>query len=502
MAENKANEIKSNMRIRPPVVVVMGHVDHGKTSILDYIRKTKAVEKESGGITQNIGAYQVSHGDKKITFIDTPGHEAFFAMRAHGAKVADIAILVVAADDGVMPQTKEAIRHIKLAGIPMIIAINKIDRQNADAMKVKNQLLEDNIVVEDYKGDTPSVNVSAKTGEGMDNLLEMINLVAEISEIKSEEGALPEGIVIESELDHKRGPVATLIVRQGILKKGDIVSLSTTWGTVKILEDFQGTLMAEAEPGTPVFVVGLSEVPQVGEKFKVVNSQKEAEERVAKDANKEKVAEVIEVKEGAKIFNLVLKSDVRGTLEALRNVILGVEDENVTFRFLSEGVGEITERDIKLASTAKALIVGFRTKVTQSSENFAKQMKVGIITGDVIYELVESVRAAVSDLISGEKEEVDLGSLKVAAIFRTEKSKMIIGGRVSGDELKKGARVRVIRGEEIIGEGKISQLKIIDKAVDKVEAGKECGVLFEGPVKILAGDILQADEIREKIIRL
>ena len=505
-----AQSSNNNLETRPPVVVIMGHVDHGKTSLLDRIRSAKIAEGESGGITQHIGAYQTEHQGKIITFIDTPGHEAFSAMRSRGAKVADIAVLVVAADDGVMPQTKEAITHIKHAGIPMIVAITKIDKANAEPMKVKKQLLEEQIVIEEFKGEVPSVEVSSNTGEGIDSLLEIISLVAEVEELKSEAQGHAKGVVIEAELNHKRGPTAALLIKEGTLRKGDIVSFSSTFGRVRELEDFRGSAMEQASPGEPAFVIGIEQVPMVGDKFKVVRSIEEAKKIVeSKQKKYGEEREVIEVDEGVRILNIVLKADVRGTLEAVHEVLRGIKSDKVALRILSEGSGDIMESDIKLASTARALIVGFRTRLNQSAELFARQMKVEIILSDIIYELVENVRASINNILSEETEEVDLGTLKVLAIFRTEKSRMIVGGKMSEGEMKRSAKIRVIRpapkgveGEEdeVVGEGRIAQLKIGEKVVERVEKGQECGLLFEGSTRIQVGDILQAYEIRKRVV--
>ena len=494
MAKEKKQKNSVDLQIRPPIVVIMGHVDHGKTSILDYIRKTKVVEKEAGGITQHVGAYQVLHQGKLITFIDTPGHEAFYAMRSRGAKVADIAILVVAADDGIMAQTREAISHIKHAGIPMIIAINKMDKSGADSMRVKNQLLEEQIIVEDLKGKVPSVEVSAKTGKGIDSLLEIINLVAEVEEIKSVTQGKAKGVVVESELNHKRGPTATLLVREGTLKINDILVFSSTHGRIQNMEDFMGREITEASPGTPVIVVGVEHVPLVGEKFKVVESTEVAEKLLKEEQKKySEEVEVVEVREDMKVINIILKADVQGTLEALHEILRGIknENDNMSLRILKKSVGEIMESDIKLASAANAFIAGFRTKINQGSENFARQMKVDVVLSDIIYELVEKVRAKIDELIVTEKRDVELGSFKVLAIFRTEKSRMILGGKVLSGEIKRGAKLRVLRNDGLIGEGRVAQLKIKDKEIDKIDKDNECGILYDGPVRVQVGDILQ-----------
>lgn len=500
----QSEESKSNIQTRPPVVVIMGHVDHGKTSILDFMRKAKVAEGEAGGITQSIGAYQVEHQGKLITFIDTPGHEAFYAMRSRGAKVADIAVLVVAADDGIMPQTKEAIEHIKHAGVQMIVAINKIDKPNANARKVKSQLLEEGIVVEEFQGKVPSAEVSAKTGQGMDGLLEIINLVAEMEELSGDVSLGASGAVIEAELDHRRGPTATLLIKDGMLRQGDIISLSSTFGKVMAMEDFRGTRIKEGRPGTPVLVTGLTDVPLVGDTFKFVSSIVEAELTVSQEARKHaQEGEVIEVLPDVKILNIVLKADVQGTLEAAREILRGIKSENIQLRILSQSVGEIMEAEIKLAAAANALIVGFRTKINHGTEGFAKQMKVQIVTSEIIYELVEKVRAKIDEFLSIEKREVEVGELKVLAIFLTEKTKMIVGGKVTEGEMRRGIKVRIMRKDEVIGEGRIAQVKIGDKIAEKaVGKGAECGVLFEGEVKIKVGDTLQGYQIQGGTVKL
>lgn len=497
MAKKQKQQNNQGQETRPPVVVIMGHVDHGKTSLLDYIRQTKVAAGEAGGITQSIGAYQVEHKGKKITFIDTPGHEAFYAMRSRGAKVADIAVLVVAADDGVMPQSKEAIKHITHAAIPLIVAITKIDKQNADSAKVKNQLLQEQIVIEEFKGKVPSVEVSAKTGQGVDDLLDTINLVAEVEELAADTSTKARGVVVEAALDHKRGPTASLLVKGGTLRVNDVIVFSSTFGRAKILEDFRGSEVQSVPPGTPVLMVGVEQAPLVGDKWKVVATVEQAQLFVQEEQKKygEK-REVLDLPEGARVINVILKADVAGTLEALREILRGIESENVSLRVLNQNAGEIVESDVKLASAANALVIGFRTKINQSAAGFSRQMGVEVIVCDVIYELVEKVRARIQELMDEEKREVEIGSLTTLAIFRTEKTRMIIGGKVNEGGIVRGATARIFRGEESVGEGKIAQLKIQDKAVEKVDTGKECGVLFNGTARIEVGDILRAYEIK------
>lgn len=485
---------KENNNLRPPVVVILGHVDHGKTSILDHIRQSKVADKESGGITQHIGAYQIDQKGKKITFIDTPGHEAFSAMRSRGVNVADIAILVVAADDGVMPQTKEAISIIQKNGLPYIVAINKVDKPEADLQKIKNQLTENSVLLEGYGGQVPNVGVSAKTGEGIDDLLDMINLVAEMEELPSQQEDGFEAVAIEASMDSQRGAQATLLVKKGTLKTGTIIAGSTTWAKVKTMDNFLGETIKDALPSTPVVITGFSNVPHVGEKFVEAKSQKEAEERVQRKERKEDESSVVEIEEGQKIVNIILKSDVEGTLEAIHNVLRSINNSEIKLRILQQGVGEITDSDIRLASSGKALVIGFRVKANPIAKNLAELQDVIIVTYDTIYELVEGVRSAILETIAPEVTEESIGKFKVVKIFRTETSRMIVGGKVIEGELKRGVTLNVIRQDEVIGKGKLNQLKSVDKAVEKATKGEEAGILFDGSIKLEEGDILEALE--------
>ena len=476
---------------KPPVVVILGHVDHGKTSLLDYIRKSRVAAKESGGITQHVGAYQVTHQDKLITFIDTPGHEAFSAMRSRGADVADMALLIVAADDGVMPQTTEALAHIKQASIPYIVVINKIDITSADPQKIKNQLLEYEVLLEGMGGKVPVVEVSAQTGQGVDDLLEMIGLVWEVEGNEARYGGPAEGVVVESFQNPHRGPSATLLVHEGTLTAKDIVATSTVWGKVRILEDFAGESITDAGPATPALVVGLDDVPGVGEQFVVVASATEAEAHVAEKANKESDANVLEIAEGQKVLNIIVKADAHGTLEAVEEMLRSVSTEAVLVRILDKGVGGITENDVKLAAAGKAIVVGFRVGSNPSAKKLAEQTGVTLQRFDIIYELVQEVRTIALGLVDTETVEVPQGRLKVLAIFRTEHSRMIVGGRVGSGEIARGMLARVIRGEEVIGEGKIGRLQIQERVVERVAKGEEIGVLFEGTARIEEGDTLE-----------
>lgn len=477
--------------IRPPVVVILGHVDHGKTTILDFIRKTKIAEKEAGGITQHIGAYEIEHRGKKITFIDTPGHEAFSAIRSRGAKVADIAILVVAADEGVKPQTKEAISHIKKTGLPLIVAINKIDKPEASPEKVKRELAQNEIFVESMGGKVPSVEISAKTGKGIEELLEIILLVAEIEELKGDLGKKGEGVIIESYLDKQRGPTATLLLRDGILKKEEIVGTSTTFGRVKILENFQGNPLSEAFPSMPCIVVGLEKVPQVGEKFKIYNDFESAKKYIEKKEKKAEGGEVFFIGPGKKVLNLILKADVQGSIEAIEKIIKELPQEKVILRVLKKGVGEINENDIKLAKSSSARILGFRVKLNPLASRLAEREKIKVMIFEIIYELVQGVRRIMEKILEPEKIRLNLGKIKILAIFLSEKNRQIIGGKVIEGEARRGSFVEIFRGNELVGQGKIINLQKNKKDVDKIIKGEECGLLYEGETKIEEGDLFQ-----------
>ena len=481
-----------NVTTRPPVVVILGHVDHGKTSILDYIRKTKVAETESGGITQHTGAYQVTQDGKTITFIDTPGHEAFSAMRSRGARVADIAVLVIAADDGVMPQTREAIKHIEKASIPFIVAITKVDKPEADPDKIKSQLLEEQVTLEGYGGDVPNVEVSAKSGQGIDELLDMINLVAELEEFKVDEGASTELVVIEAALDARRGATATLLVKKGILKTNDIIAGSSAWARVKQMEDFQGHVMHQAAPSTPVLLIGFNTVPRVGERFVAVASIKEAEERIIHREHKFEKGHLLEIEEGQKVVNIVMRADVEGTLEAIYDVLSSIESEEITLRMLQASVGEITDSDVRLAVNGKALIVGFRVKANKIAQTLAANNNIPIITFDTIYDLVEGVRSVLTLRLDPVITETIVGKLEVVQIFRTEANRMIVGGKIGAGELYSGLSMKVFREGQELGIGKLSELRRGAQIIEKAGEGAEVGIAFSGETKIEEGDILEA----------
>ena len=487
MIQNQKNQ---SLITRPPVVVVLGHIDHGKTTLLDYIRKTKIAEKEAGGITQHIGAYEIEIDNKKITFIDTPGHEAFSAMRARGAKVADIAILIIDATEGVKAQTKEAISQIKKAKIPFIVALNKIDKPNADPPKVKRELVKEGVTVEDLGGNVPAINISAKTGQGVNELLELILLLAEMEELKTDLSQGAQGVIIESYLDHFRGPTATLILNQGILKKGEILATFSTLGKVRILENFQGQPISEAFPSQPVVVVGFEEVPKVGEEFRVFPSLEEAKKFLEKKEEKPERG-VLEIEPDQKVLNIILKGDVFGSIEAIEEILKNLSQEKVIVRVLKSEVGAINESDVKLAKSGKAIILGFRVKVNPVAKNLAEREKVKILIFEVIYDLVEGTRKLIERMIEPEIVRVDLAKVKVLVHFWAGKNRQIVGGRVIEGEVKKGAKIEVFRDDELLDQGKMVNLQIEKKDVERAKKGDECGILYEGGnVKIEPGDIL------------
>ncbi len=505
----KERKIK-NSQPRPPIVVVLGHVDHGKTTLLDTIRKTNVAGKEAGGITQHIGAYQIKHKDKIITFIDTPGHEAFSQMRSRGAKVADIAILVIAAEEGVKPQTKEVISYIKKEKIPVIVALNKMDKPQANPEKAIGGLEKEGLLVEEKGGQMPSVKISAKEGTGIDDLLEMILLVAEMEELpaspsqggKADIEKPAKGVIVESYLDSKRGATATFLVLEGILKVGQWVACGNTYGKIKILEDFQGKQIKEAKPSTPAIVIGLNNVPIVGEKFRIVESEDEAkpklvEKEIPKPDTSEEASEPDSIKV-KKTLNFVLKADVRGSLEAIEDNLAKMDLEGIGLNILKAEVGEISESDVKTAYSSNALIIGFRVKASMDISNLAKRSSVKIRTYEVIYELFEGIKKEAGKLLEPEITRENLGKLKVLAVFRREKSRMIAGGKVIDGKIVNKTSLDVIRpaspaggDEKKIASGRIVQLQHNKKDVPEVEKGREAGILYEGEPVIEEGDILE-----------
>lgn len=498
-----------NLQVRPPVVVVMGHVDHGKTKLLDAIRKTHVVEGESGGITQHIGAYQVVHKGKVITFIDTPGHEAFTTMRSRGARVADIAILVIAADDSIQPQTKESIKIIKSAGLPMIVAINKIDKPEANLEKVKQDLAALDLLPEEWGGQTICVPISAKQVIGIDDLLEMILLVAETEKenILADPQKPAVGTVIESRVDKGQGPVATVLVQNGTLRPGDLVEITGTfYGKIRAMKDYRRQDLAVAPPSTPAKILGLKAAPSVGDilevttdsnKRKKVNKYKLTQQAVDYTRPKE-ISE--EEKKNIKTLNLVLKADVLGSLEAIIASLAKIEHPEVRINIIAKGLGNITEGEIERAASASALVMGFHVNPTPAAELLAKDKKVDIKLYKIIYKLLEEAKAKLEALLSPEVLRTDLGRLKVLMVFRKEQNSMVIGGQVIDGKILPKAKVDVMEGKLKKSSGHIAQLQVNKVDVNEAAKGQECGLRYEGKPIIAEGDILVVyrEEVKEK----
>jgi translation initiation factor IF-2 len=494
-------EEAANLQPRPPAVTVMGHVDHGKTSILDAIRETNVTDKEAGGITQHVGAYQVEVKGQKITFIDTPGHEAFTAMRARGATVTDIAILVVAADDGVMPQTLEAIDHAKAAEVPIIVAINKIDLPDANPDRVKQQLAERELVIEEWGGDVIAVPVSAKTREGLPDLLEHILLVAEISELRADPNRPAQGTIIEAELDPSRGPMATTVIQTGTLKVGNVVIAGDTWGRVKAMFDERGQRLQKAGPSTPAKIMGLSDVPHAGDILEVVADERAAREhmevRERERATAAQPAATLESFSGdvaagkAKELNVVLKADVQGSEEAVQQALEGLSSERARARVIHSGSGKISESDVMLARASEGIVIGFNVRTEPGAARVADSEGVDIRHYSVIYQLIEDVERALTGIMEPVTREVVDGHAEVRAIFRVR------GGRVAGcmvtdGLIRRNSQVRIKRGEEVVRTSRVSSLRRFQEDVPEVQAGVECGVGVEGFSDFQEGDVIEA----------
>lgn len=502
-------EDSGNLVQRPPIVVVMGHVDHGKTTLLDYIRESNVVEGESGGITQHIAAYQVEKNDRKITFLDTPGHEAFTAMRARGAKVTDIAILVVAADEGVKPQTIEAIQHAKEAGVPIIVAINKIDKEGAQPDKVKGELGEYDLIPEEWGGKTPMVHVSAKSGEGIPDLLEMILLVADLQDLKANPSRPAIGTVIEAHLDKSLGPVATVVVNSGTLHLMDNLVIGDTFGRVKTMKDHSGKNIKNATPSTPVLIAGITKTPQSGDIFQVVSDEKTARTKALsvktlKDAERlagRGVSEIMsQISSGdLKQLKLVLKADTKGSLEALKQSIANIKHEDVGVKVILSGVGDVTESDVMMAAAGQGIVMAFHAGVNAQVKKTAERENVEVLQYTVIYKLMDDIKKILSGLLEPEIVETIIGKAEVKKIFMTKKKEMIVGCKVIDGRIEK-VNVRIFRNEEEVGEGKVETLKIVDDKVNEVPEGKECGILYTGFLPLQEGDILEAYK-QEKRVR-
>ena len=499
-------EDEADLVERPPVICVMGHVDHGKTSLLDAIRKTNVTDREAGGITQHIGAYTVNVGDRKITFLDTPGHEAFTAMRMRGANATDIAILVVAADDGVMPQTVEAINHAKAAGVEIIVAVNKIDKPSANIDRVKQELAEYELIPEDWGGSTVFAPVSAKSGEGIDQLLDMILLTADIMELKANPKRKARGLVIEAELDKGRGPVATVLVQKGTLHVGDFISAGVAHGKVRAMIDDKGRRVKEAGPSTPVEILGLSDVPSAGEVFLAHDNDKTAKSYAETylAQNKEKMLEETkgrmslddlfsQIQEGnLKELNLIVKADVQGSVEAVKQSLMKLSNEEVVVKCIHGGVGAINESDVSLASASNAIIIGFNVRPDATAKATAEREGVDVRLYKVIYQAIEDVEAAMKGMLDPVYEEKVIGHAEVRQIFKASAIGNIAGSYVLDGVFQRGCKVRITREGEQIFEGNLASLKRFKDDVKEVKAGYECGLVFEGFDKMQELDIVEA----------
>ena len=505
MAKTSAKTKTVEKISRPPIVVVMGHIDHGKTKILDWYRKTKIVEQESGGITQHIGAYEVMHQGKKITFIDTPGHQIFSQMRSRGARVADIAILVIAADEGVKPQTKEAIEIIKANNLPFIVAMNKIDKGGANTERVKQELAKEDILVESYGGKIPSVEISAKEGTRMDELLEVLLLLAELEDLADDPKQPAEGVVVESHLDPRRGATATLLVRSGMFRKGEFLALGGFVESTKILENFLGKPILEAHASMPVIISSLEHIPVIGDTFKSFKNEADAEffvpTQTTKKISAEKAPVSIEESHAEKsMLGIVLKSDVAGSREAIEAILEAMDYPEVGLKILKNELGDIVESDIKTAKAGKNIVVcGFKVAMDPVIKQLAESNGIKIITKDIVYELLDAIKSEMSDLITPETVRNDIGKAKILATFKSSGSRQVVGGRVMEGKLKRGVKCEVWRGSDSLGEGKIIQLQQQKKDVSDVMSGLEFGVSIDSVKKIQTGDSLIAYE--EEVVK-
>ena len=503
---------EENMEPRPPVVTIMGHVDHGKTSLLDAIRQSSITEGEAGGITQHIGAYTVTCNGRQITFIDTPGHEAFTSMRARGAQVTDVVILVVAADDGIMPQTVEAINHAKAAGVPIIVAINKMDRDTADPERVKQQLTEYGLVTEEWGGDTICVPVSAKTKQGLDNLLEMVLLQADMLELKANPHRIARGTIIEAELHKGRGPIATVLVQNGTLKIGDPIVAGTAYGRVRAMMDDKGRRVTEAGPSQPVEVLGFSEVPSAGDVMNVAEVDKLSRQVAEERRDKQKAEQLKamskvslddlfnQISSGTKELNIVVKADVQGSAEAVKQNLVKASNEEVRVNVIHAAVGGITESDVMLADASNAIIVGFNIRPDKQVSDFAASHGVDVRTYRVIYECLEEIQAAIKGMLAPKYREVVIGHAQVRQTIHVPNVGTIAGSYVSDGKITRGAFIRVLRDSVVIFEDRISSLKRFKDDAREVAQGYECGIGLEKFNDIKENDVLEA-YVQEEIER-
>jgi translation initiation factor IF-2 len=504
------DDAPEDLKPRPPVITVMGHVDHGKTKLLDSIRSTDVVAGEAGGITQHIGAYQTVKNGRRITFIDTPGHEAFTQMRARGASVTDIAVLVVAADDGVKPQTVEAISHAKAAGVPIVVAVNKVDKPEADPTKVRQQLTEQTLVPEEWGGDTIFVDVSAKANTNIDQLLDMLLLVADIQELKANPKAPARGVAIEAHLDKGRGPVATVLVQRGTLTVGDSIVCGGAWARVRAMLDEHGRPVKDAPPGTPVQVLGFSTVPQAGDTFQVVDDERTARQIAQTRLQRERAAELVSQKrvtldelfaqigEGEiSELNVILKADVQGSLEAIEDALNKIKVGDVRVRVLHKAAGAISENDVALAQASGAVVIGFNVRPDPKARDLAEKEAVDIRTYQIIYKLVEDIEAALKGMLKPEFEERVLGRAVVRQTFKVPKIGLIAGSFVEEGTIARGAKVRLLRDGVVLADSQISSLKRFKDDAREVQQGYECGIGIDNFQDIKEDDVMEAYEIRE-----
>ena len=509
--QQTAAEISGEEVPRPPVVTIMGHVDHGKTSLLDYIRRTRVAAGEAGGITQHIGAYHVETDKGTISFLDTPGHAAFTAMRARGAKVTDIVILVVAADDGAMPQTIEAIEHSKAAGVPMVVAVNKIDKPEADPERVKTELSQKGVIPEDWGGDTQFIEVSAKTGQGVDELLEAILLQAELLELKAVVDCPAQGVVIESALDKGRGPVATILVQNGVLKKGDTLVTGHEIGRVRAMFDEAGKPIESAGPSMPAVVLGLSGTPAAGEDAQVINDERKARELAEFRQKKQRETKLARQQQARledmfsnmgkgekKVLNVVLKADVQGSVEALREALGKIVTDEVTVNVVSSGVGGITETDANLALASNAILIGFNVRADASARRIVEENDIDLHYYSVIYDAIDHVKSAVSGMLSPEVSEEIIGLAEVRDVFRAPKIGAIAGCMVTEGVVRRSAPIRVLRDNVVIFEGELESLRRFKDDVNEVRSGTECGIGVRGYNDVKPGDQIEVFERTER----
>ena len=508
--DDEVQQQQSESLQRAPVVTVMGHVDHGKTSLLDYIRRAKVASGEAGGITQHIGAYHVETARGMISFLDTPGHEAFTAMRARGAKATDIVILVVAADDGVMPQTREAIKHAKAAGVPIVVAINKIDKPDANTERVKNELVVEEVVPEEFGGDSPFVSVSAKTGQGIDALLEQVLLQAEVLELRAPVDAMAKGLVIEAQLDKGRGPVATVLVQSGTLKAGDIVLAGSTYGRVRAMLDENGRTIKTAGPSIPVEIQGLTEVPQAGDEFMVMSDERRAREIATYRAGKFRNTKLAK-QQAAKLENMfadmaaseikmvpiIVKADVQGSQEALAQSLVKLSTDEVKVQMVYTAVGGISESDVNLAIASKAVIIGFNTRADAGARKLAENNGVDIRYYNIIYDAVDELKAAMSGMLTPEKKEEVIGTAEIRQVFKVSKIGSIAGCMVTAGVVRRSARLRLLRNNMVVFTGELESLKRFKDDAKEVKESFECGLNIKNYNDIQEGDLLEFYEIRE-----